>query len=83
MDYEIEDFEIENELEIEDLDVDVAYVGESVKQIYIGNTEPTDSNILIWIDTSEETPITNTQLLTKDNKEFITSNNESFILKEE
>lgn len=81
MDYEIEDFELENELEIEDFGVDVVYKG-SVKQIYIGDEEPTDLEILIWIDTSGETPTTETQLTTSDNKEFITANNEKFILKE-
>lgn len=82
MDYEIEDFELENELEIEDFGVDVVYVGSSVKQIYIGDEEPTDPNILIWIDTSGDTPIISAQLITSDNKEFITANNEKFILKE-
>lgn len=81
MDYEIEDFELENELEIEDFGVDVVYKG-SVKQIYIGDEEPTDPEILIWIDTSGDTPTTEVQLMTADNKEFITANNETFILKE-
>lgn len=80
MDYEIEDFEIENELEIEDFDVAVSFAGGKV-QIYRGEDEPTDENILIWIDTSGVTP-TGTQLITSDNLEFITANNEKFILKE-
>lgn len=93
MDYEIEDFELENELDIEDIEirneygleefgVDVAYVGSGVKQIYWGANEPTDQNILVWIDTSVP-PITGTQLITSDNKGFYTSDNEAFILKEE
>ena len=54
-----------------------------VKQVYIGNTEPTDPNILIWIDTSDEPIVIDKQLITVDNMEFITANNEKFILKEE
>lgn len=50
--------------------------------IYIGDTEPTASNILIWIDTSIP-PITGTQLITSDNKGFYTADDEAFILKEE
>lgn len=91
MDYEIEDFELENELDIEDFDlyneyniedfgVDVSFAGSKI-QIYKGDDEPTDENILIWIDTSGVTP-TGTQLITSDNLEFITANNEKFILKE-
>lgn len=55
------------------------------KQIYIGDTEPTDSNILIWIDTSTPPtpPIIGTQLITADNLGFYTKNDEVFILKEE
>lgn len=90
MDYTIDDFELENEIDIEnvelsneygieDFGVDVAYGG--VKQIYRGPDEPTDENILIWIDTSGVTP-TKTQLITSDNLEFITANDENFILKE-
>ena len=56
--------------------------GSGVKQIYRGANLPTDPNILIWIDTSIP-PITGTQLITADNMEFITANNENFILKEE
>lgn len=91
MDYQIEDFELENEVDVEDFElgevgiedfgVDVVYKG-TVKQIYIGDEEPTDPEILIWIDTSGDTPITGTQLLTSDNKKFITANDEKFILKE-
>lgn len=54
--------------------------GSVVKQIYIGDTEPTDSNILIWIDTSSQTTVT--KLITADGYDFITSENEIFILKE-
>jgi len=52
------------------------------QQIYIGDTEPTDPNILIWIDTSEPLIIDN-QLITSDNEEFITLNDEIFIVEEE
>ena len=51
-------------------------------QIYKGDTEPTDSNILIWIDTSVP-PIIGSQLITADNLKFITKDNKAFILKEE
>lgn len=50
-------------------------------QVYKGPDEPTDPNILIWIDTSEE-PIIENQLITADNMEFITADNENFIVKE-
>lgn len=52
------------------------------KQIFIGDTEPTDPNILIWIDTSGDTPVVISTLITADNKQFITSDNKEFILKE-
>lgn len=53
-----------------------------IKQIYIGDIEPTDPNILIWIDTSIP-PIIGTQLITADDLKFITSDNKAFLLKEE
>jgi len=92
MDYTIDDFELENEIDIEDVElnneyniedfgVDVAYGGGTIKQIYRGENLPTDPNILIWIDTSIP-PITGTQLITADNLGFYTSDNEAFILQE-
>lgn len=51
------------------------------QQIDIGDTEPTDPNILIWIDTSVPILVDN-QLMTADNEEFITLNNEIFIVEE-
>ena len=54
-----------------------------IKQIYKGDTEPTDHNILIWIDTSGVSPTTNIQFVTKDNLIFITKDNFNFIVKEE
>lgn len=57
--------------------------GKVVKQIYKGDKEPTDTNILIWIDTSGVTPSTDIQFITKDGLDFITSDNKNFILKEE
>ena len=56
------------------------------KQIYIGDTEPTDSNILIWIDTSTSPtppPIIGTQLITNDGLEFYTKDNKVFTLNEQ
>lgn len=54
----------------------------TIRQVYIGDDEPTDPEILIWIDTSGDVPTVGTKLMTSDNKEFITANNENFILKE-
>ena len=54
----------------------------TIKQIYKGPDKPTDPNILIWIDTSIP-PITGTQLITSDNLEFITVDNDIFILNEQ
>lgn len=54
-----------------------------IKQVYWGDIEPTDENILIWIDTSGVTPSTDIQLVTANDEEFITSDNKNFILKEE
>lgn len=93
MDYTIDDFELENEIDIEDVElsneygiedfgVDVAYAGSSVKQIYRGLDEPTNPEILIWIDTSGDTPSTNIQLITANDEKFITSDDKNFILKE-
>lgn len=56
--------------------------GGGVRQIYRGPDKPTDPNILIWIDTSKK-PVTGTQLITHDNLEFITADNEAFILHDE
>ena len=49
--------------------------GGGVTQVYRGRTQPTDNNILIWIDTSR----LDNQLVTSDDKEFITSDNKKFI----
>ena len=62
--------------------VSVGGGGSGVKQVYRGSNEPTNPEILIWIDTSIP-PITGTQLITSDNKGFYTSDNEAFILREE
>jgi len=55
--------------------------GGFTQQVYRGPDKPTDPNILIWIDTSGSIIIEN-QLITADNLEFITANNENFIVKE-
>ena len=52
--------------------------GGGVTQIYRGDTEPTDNNILIWIDTSTP-PVIDKQLITSDGDEFITSDNKIFV----
>lgn len=52
-------------------------------QVYKGSNTP-DSDVLIWIDTSGESPIVvENQLTTKDGLEFLTKDNAYFILKEE
>lgn len=53
--------------------------GGGVTQIYMGDEEPTDENILVWIDTSEE-PISSNYLITSDNKIFKTADNKKCIL---
>lgn len=50
------------------------------KQIYRGSEEPDDQNILIWIETPSGVDY---QLVTSDNEEFITLNDEIFIVEEE
>ena len=50
--------------------------------IYKGDTEPVDSKILIWIDTSGATPSVETQLITFDGLKFITSDDKGFILQD-
>ena len=52
-----------------------------VRQVDWSDIEPTNPNILIWIDTSEE-PIIDNQFITADDMEFITADNEIFIVKE-
>lgn len=49
-----------------------------VNQVYRGDTEPTDENILIWIDTSGA-PSPGMAFITSDDKNFITSDNKTFI----
>lgn len=51
--------------------------GGGVTQIYRGDTEPTDNNVLIWIDTTP--PAIDNQLITSDGDEFITSDNKIFV----
>lgn len=53
--------------------------GGGVTQIYMGDIEPTDENILVWIDTSEE-PITDNALITADGYMFITADDKNFIV---
>lgn len=53
--------------------------GGGVTQIYMGDEEPTDENILVWIDTSEE-PITDNALITADGNVFITADDKNFIV---
>lgn len=45
-------------------------------QIYRGNTEPLDSNILVWIDTSIHS---RNAMLTADDKVFVTSDDLDFV----
>ena len=52
-----------------------------VKQVYRGEIEPIDENILIWIDTSMP-PVIGSQLITSDDLRFITSDDKGFILEE-
>lgn len=74
------DIEIKNQNSIYQLEF--GGVPSTAKQIYKGPTEPVDSNILIWIDTSGTEPISTSQLITADNLRFITADNKDFILKE-
>lgn len=53
--------------------------GGTKKQIYKGPDEPTDPNILIWIDTSEE-PVVKGRLLTADGEPFITVDGQNFLV---
>lgn len=48
-------------------------------QIQMSDEEPTDENILVWIDTSEE-PITDNAFITADDKTFITADDKNFIV---
>jgi hypothetical protein len=52
-------------------------VGGDEAQVYRGDTEPTDENILIWIDTYQS-PIVGVQFITQDDKDFITSDDNIF-----
>lgn len=54
-------------------------VGGDEAQVYRGEVEPTDENILIWIDTSDSPTPTSNALITSDGKTFITSDNKTFI----
>ena len=53
--------------------------GSGSAQIYRGDTQPVDSNILIWIDTSTTPVPTDNTLVTSDDKTFVTSDNKTFI----
>lgn len=46
-------------------------------QVYRGEVEPTNENILIWIDTSKP-PLVGIQFITQDDKDFITSDDNIF-----
>ena len=48
-------------------------------QIYMGDTEPTDENILVWIDTYVP-PAPDNALVTADNEYFITADEEYFVV---
>lgn len=50
----------------------------SGKQVYRGADQPTDENILIWIDTSA--PVQHNAMLTSDGKWFMTSDNKEFVV---
>lgn len=53
--------------------------GGGVTQIYIGDTEPTDENILVWIDTYVP-PAPDNAFVTADNKYFITADGKYFVV---
>lgn len=46
-------------------------------QIYIGDEQPSDDYVLIWIDTYQS-PLVGIQFITQDNKDFITSDDNIF-----
>lgn len=48
-------------------------------EVYRGADQPTDEDILVWIDTSESPTPTGNVLITSDGKTFITSDNKTFI----
>ena len=52
-------------------------VGGDEAQVYRGEVEPTDENILIWIDTYQS-PLVGIQFITQDDKDFITSDDNIF-----
>ena len=52
-------------------------VGGDEAQVYRGDVEPTDENILIWIDTCQS-PLVGIQFITQDDKDFITSDDNIF-----
>ena len=54
-------------------------VAGGVQQIYMGDTEPTDENILVWIDTYTPPPPEDA-LITADNEYFITADEEYFVV---
>ena len=54
--------------------------GQGVAQIYRGSDQPTDENILIWIDTSA--PTHPNAMLTSEGDWFITSEGEDFVVAE-
>ena len=60
-------------------EVKVAGGGSGVNQIYMGDTEPTDPNILVWIDTYVP-PAPDNALVTADNKYFITADGKYFVV---
>lgn len=60
MEVNIGEIIVEEELEIGGLELDVIKVGGGTggaKEVYIGSNEPTDEDIVVWIDTSEEADI--------------------------
>lgn len=77
---EVEEENLEDEIPIEEETVIVNTGG--IKEVYRGSNTP-ESNILIWIDTSGTEPTYETKLLTKNNEQFITSDNKNFVLREE
>ena len=52
--------------------------GVSSNQIYMGNEQPSDQDILIWIDTSGSTPSEYIPFITSSNETFITSDDKQF-----
>lgn len=61
------------------LNFDIKVASGGVNQIYMGDVEPTDENILVWIDTYVP-PAPDNAFVTADNKYFITADGKYFVV---